>query len=286
MKIFDAIIQGIIQGITEFLPVSSSGHLAISQYFLGIRESNLLFNVYLHLGTLFSVLFVYRKIILKLIINFFDFKNLFSKKSRNKYQKLIINLVIALLPLVFLFVPIPKIKNLKSLAKNLSESDSILPVGIFLIFTSFLILIGFLCSKSLNKRDKRNKNKKNIFEIKPRNSFLIGTAQMLAAVFPGLSRSGSTLSVGLMQNIDKKSAIDFSFIMGIPAIIAASILEFKEAIETDIKIEFIPTIIGITISAIIGFLSIKLFKWLVSSNKLWIFSIYTFVLGLIIILFR
>lgn len=286
MKIFDAIIQGIIQGITEFLPVSSSGHLAISQYFLGIKESNLLFNVYLHLGTLFSVLFVYRKIILKLIINFFDFKNLFSKKSRNKYQKLIINLVIALLPLVFLFVPIPKIKNLKSLAKNLSESDSILPVGIFLIFTSFLILIGFLCSKSLNKRDKRNKNKKNIFEIKPRNSFLIGTAQMLAAVFPGLSRSGSTLSVGLMQNIDKKSAIDFSFIMGIPAIIAASILEFKEAIETDIKIEFIPTIIGITISAIIGFLSIKLFKWLVSSNKLWIFSIYTFVLGLIIILFR
>ena len=161
-----------------------------------------------------------------------------------------------------------------------------MPVGIFLIFTSFLILIGFLCSKSLNKRDKRNKNKKNIFEIKPRNSFLIGTAQMLAAVFPGLSRSGSTLSVGLMQNIDKKSAIDFSFIMGIPAIIAASILEFKEAIETDIKIEFIPTIIGITISAIIGFLSIKLFKWLVSSNKLWIFSIYTFVLGLIIILFR
>ena len=109
---------------------------------------------------------------------------------------------------------------------------------------------------------------------------------MLAAVFPGLSRSGSTLSIGLIQNIDKKSAIDFSFIMGIPAIIAASILEFKEAIETGVKIEFIPTIIGITVSAIVGFLSIKLFKWLVSSNKLWIFSIYTFVLGLIIILFR
>lgn len=286
MKIFDTIIQGIIQGITEFLPVSSSGHLVISQYFLGVKESNLLFNICLHLGTLFSVLFVYRKIILKLIINFFDFKNLFSKKSRNKYQKLIINLIIALLPLVFLLVPIPKIKSLKSLAKNLSESDSLLPIGIFLIFTSFLILIGFLCSKSLNKRDKRNKNKKNIFEIKPKNSFLIGTAQMLAAVFPGLSRSGSTLSIGLIQNIDKKSAIDFSFIMGIPAIIAASILEFKEAIETGVKIEFIPTIIGITVSAIVGFLSIKLFKWLVSSNKLWIFSIYTFVLGLIIILFR
>ena len=278
MKIFDAIIQGIIQGVTEFLPVSSSGHLAISQYFLGINnENNLLFNICLHLGTLFSVLFVYRKIILKLIIGFFEF---FKNSEKNKYQKLIINLIIALFPLFFIFVPIPKIKNLKSLAASLADSGSLLPIGIFLIFTSILILIGFLCSKYSDKR------KKNIFEINAKNSFLIGFGQMLAAVFPGLSRSGSTLSIGLMQSIDKKSAIDFSFILGIPAIIAASVLEFKEALETGIKIEFIPTIIGMLIAAITGFLSIKLFKWLVSSNKLWVFSIYTFILGLIIIIFR
>jgi undecaprenyl-diphosphatase len=278
MKIFDAIIQGIIQGVTEFLPVSSSGHLAISQYFLGINnENNLLFNICLHLGTLFSVLFVYRKIILKLIIGFFEF---FKNYEKNKYQKLIINLIIALFPLFFLFVPIPKIKNLKSLASSLADSGTLLPIGISLIFTSILILIGFLCSKHSDKR------KKNIFEINAKNSFLIGFGQMLAAVFPGLSRSGSTLSIGLMQSIDKKSAIDFSFILGIPAIIAASVLEFKEALETGIKIEFIPTIIGMLIAAITGFLSIKLFKWLVSSNKLWVFSIYTFILGLIIIIFR
>lgn len=278
MKIFDAIIQGIIQGVTEFLPVSSSGHLAISQYFLGINnENNLLFNICLHLGTLFSVLFVYRKIILKLIIGFFE---LFKKSEKNKYQKLVINLIIALFPLFFLFVPVPKIKNLKSLASSLADSGSLLPIGIFLIFTSILILIGFLYSKYSNKR------KKNIFEINAKNSFLIGFGQMLAAVFPGLSRSGSTLSIGLMQNIDKKSAIDFSFILGIPAIIAASVLEFKEALESGIKIEFIPTLIGMLIAAITGFLSIKLFKWLVSSNKLWVFSIYTFVLGLVIIIFK
>ena len=278
MKIFDAIIQGIVQGVTEFLPVSSSGHLAISQYFLGTdNENNLLFNVCLHLGTLFSVLFVYRQIILKLIISFFE---LFKNSEKDKYQKLTINLIIALLPLFFLFVPLPKIKNLKSLASSLAESGSLLPIGISLIFTSILILIGFLCSKSSNK------TKKNIFEINSKNSFLIGFAQMFAAVFPGLSRSGSTLSVGLMQNINKKSAIDFSFLLGIPAIIAASVLEFKEALESGIKIEFIPTIIGMLISAVFGFLSIKLFKWLVSSNKLWIFSIYTFILGLIIIIFR
>lgn len=278
MKIFDAIIQGIVQGVTEFLPVSSSGHLAISQYFLGIdNENNLLFNVCLHLGTLFSVLFVYRKIILKLIISFFE---LFKNSEKDKYQKLSINLIIALLPLFFLFVPLPKIKNLKSLASSLSESGSLLPIGLSLIFTSILILIGFLCSKSLNK------TKKNIFEINSKNSFLIGFAQMFAAVFPGLSRSGSTLSFGLMQNINKKSAIDFSFLLGIPAIIAASILEFKEAIESGIKIELIPTLVGMLAAAVFGFLSIKLFKWLVSSNKLWIFSIYTFILGLIIIIFR
>ena len=278
MKIFDAIIQGIIQGVTEFLPVSSSGHLAISQYFLGTNnENNLLFNICLHLGTLFSVLFVYRKIILKLIIGFFE---LFKKSEKNKYQKLVINLIIALFPLFFLFVPIPKIKNLKSLASSLADSGSLLPIGIFLIFTSILILIGFLYSKYSNKR------KKNIFEINAKNSFLIGFGQMLAAVFPGLSRSGSTLSIGLMQSIDKKSAIDFSFILGIPAIIAASVLEFKETLESGIKIEFIPTLIGMLIAAITGFLSIKLFKWLVSSNKLWVFSIYTFVLGLVIIIFK
>ena len=278
MKIVDAIIQGIVQGVTEFLPVSSSGHLAISQYFLGTdNENNLLFNVCLHLGTLFSVLFVYRKIILKLIISFFK---LFENSEKDKHQKLAINLIIALLPLFFLFVPLPKIKNLKSLASSLAESGSLLPIGISLIFTSILILIGFLCSKSSNK------TKKNIFEINSKNSFLIGFAQMFAAVFPGLSRSGSTLSFGLMQNIDKKSAIDFSFLLGIPAIIAASILEFKEAIESGIKIELIPTLVGMLAAAVFGFLSIKLFKWLVSSDKLWIFSIYTFILGLIIIIFR
>ena len=278
MKIFDAIIQGIVQGVTEFLPVSSSGHLAISQYFLGTdNENNLLFNVCLHLGTLFSVLFVYRKIILKLIISFFE---LFKNSEKDKYQKLAINLIIALLPLFFLFVPLPKIRNLKSLASSLAESGSLLPIGISLIFTSILILIGFLCSKSSNK------TKKNIFEINSKNSFLIGFAQMFSAIFPGLSRSGSTLSVGLMQNIYKKSAIDFSFLLGIPAIIAASILEFKEAIESGIKIELIPTLVGMLAAAVFGFLSIKLFKWLVSSNKLWIFSIYTFILGLIIIIFR
>ena len=278
MKIFDAIIQGIVQGVTEFLPVSSSGHLAISQYFLGTdNENNLLFNVCLHLGTLFSVLFVYRKIILKLIISFFE---LFKNSEKDKYQKLAINLIIALLPLFFLFVPLPKIRNLKSLASSLAESGSLLPIGISLIFTSILILIGFLCSKSSNK------TKKNIFEINSKNSFLIGFAQMFAAVFPGLSRSGSTLSFGLMQNINKKSAIDFSFLLGIPAIIAASILEFKEAIESGIKIELIPTLVGMLAAAVFGFLSIKLFKWLVSSNKLWVFSIYTFILGLIIIIFR
>ena len=283
MTIFEAVIQGIIQGLTEFLPISSSGHLTIFQHFLNLKENNLLFDVCLHLGTLLSVIFIYYDTFLKLFASLFTLiPKLFSDKKKNNYEKMIINLFFSLVPLFFLFVPLPEIKNLKTFASQLADSGDISIVGLSLIVTSILLILGVLCSKNFSH--KKNANKNN--EITPRKAFIIGISQLFATIFPGLSRSGSTLSIGLMQGIKRETALDFSFIMGTPAILAASILEIMEVKSKNIDIEFAPILIGILVSAIVGFLSIKLFKWILSNDKTWIFSLYSFIVGVSILIFK
>ena len=283
MKIFDSIIQGIIQGLTEFLPVSSSGHLTIAQHLMGMKENNLLFNVALHLGTLFSVVFVYHNLLFKLFTSFFTLiPKILSKKSKNKYEIIVLNFIFSLIPLFLLFVPIPKIKNLKTFASSLASCNNISIVGVSLIVTSILLTVGTLYSDKLSHRKKFSLMK--ISDIKPINSFLIGVAQLVSAIFPGLSRSGSTMSVGLLQGIKREDALDFSFIMGTPTILAAVVLEFKEAKDLDIHMDWNIVIVGIFVSAIVGFLSIKLFKWFVSNDKTWIFSLYSFILGSLILI--
>ena len=118
------------------------------------------------------------------------------------------------------------------------------------------------------------------------NSFVIGVSQLFATIFPGLSRSGTTLSIGLLQGINRETALDFSFIMGTPAILAASFLELIEAKSRGIHIEIFPVLTGVLVSAFVGFLSIKLFKWVLSNDKTWIFSLYSFILGILILIFK
>lgn len=282
MTIFDSIIQGIVQGLTEFLPVSSSGHLSIAQYFLGIKENNLLFNVALHVGTLFSVIFVYYKLLIKLFMSFFTLlPKIFSKKSKNKYETIVLNFIFSLFPLFLLFVPLPKIKNLKTFASFLASTNNISIVGISLIITSALLTFSTLYYGKISR--KKHFSFMKISEMKPINSFLIGVAQLVAAIFPGLSRSGSTVSVALFQGIKREDALDFSFIMGTPTIVAASILELKEAREQGINIDWNIIFVGIVVSAIVGFLSIKLFKWFVSKDKTWIFALYSLIIGVSIL---
>lgn len=285
MTIFDSIIQGIIQGLTEFLPVSSSGHLAIAQYFLGIKENNLIFNVALHLGTLFSVIFVYYKFLFKLVISFFTLiPKLFSKKSKNKNEIIVLNFIYSLVPLFLLFVPIPKIKNLKTFASYLASTNNISIVGISLIITSALLTFSSLYSNKISS--KKHFSLMKISEMKPMNSLLIGIAQLVAAIFPGLSRSGSTTSIAMLQGIKREDALDFSFIMGTPTILAAAILEFKEAKELGISMDWSIISVGVIVSAIVGFLSIKLFKLFVSKNKTWIFALYSLIVGISILILK
>lgn len=294
MTFFDAIIQGIIQGLTEFLPVSSSGHLLISQHILGVQENNLFFDVMLHIGTLFAVLAVYYKTIWKLIISFFQilgmiFKREFSFKRLNASQNMVVALFVGLLPLFLLFAPVPgSDMNIKDIAEELSTSNSLLLVGLALIFTAVMLTLGIRKEKSYkNSYVKRIGSDGDLqrFEGKKHLSLFdalyVGITQFVAAIFPGISRSGSTLSTGLMRSVNKQTALDYSFILGVPAIMAAAVLELKDAIKSGAvqAVGIGPVLVGMIVSAIVGFLSIKLFKWLLKTDKMMIFVVYTAVIG-------
>ncbi len=298
MDILSSIIQGIVQGITEFLPVSSSGHLLIAQHILGVQENNLFFNVMLHIGTLVAVLAVYYKTIWKLVLAFFEIiKDIFTRKFDLKKltteQNMVIMLIVGLVPLFLLFIPVPGSgTNIKGIAEELSSDKNIILVGISLIVTSVLLKLGINTRKSAKFRYayKTADNQQKIWDGRTKltimDSLYIGVTQFLAAIFPGISRSGSTLATGLLRGINKQTALDYSFILGTPAIVAAAILEMKDAVEIGAisSIGILPVAVGMVVSAIVGFLSIKLFQWLLKTDKMTIFVIYTFIVGALAII--
>lgn len=280
LNILNAIILGIVQGLTEFLPVSSSGHLALAQHILGLNNNNLFFDVMLHLGTLIAIFAVYYKTVFKLIKSFFSLshkliKSKFKLDEVDDDERLLIAVIIGLLPLFLLFVPIPFVgENIKDLVERLHDSKYIMIItGIALIITSVLLSIGL----------HTNKNVKSKSKVTYLDAIYIGFMQFIAAIFPGLSRSGSTLSIGLMRKIDKQTALDYSFVLGMPAMLAAALVQIKEVVEhkgaLDLDLNII--LIGIIVSAVVGIFAIILFKWLLSTNKMSIFIIYTLIIGLI-----
>ena len=290
MSILDAIIQGIVQGLTEFLPVSSSGHLLISQHILGVKENNLFFSIMLHIGTLIAVLAVYYKTILKLIKSFFEiikdiFTGKFDFKKLDNDKNMVLMLMAGLLPLFLLFVPIPgSSTNVKGIAEELAGDKSIILVGIALIVTSILLKTGINARQTYKIKCTFDSEKpwEGRTRLNLMDALSIGVTQFVAAIFPGISRSGSTLSTGLLRGINKQTALDYSFILGTPAILAAAVIELKDALKAGAisSVGLAPVIIGMIVSAVVGFLSIKLFKWLLKTDKMIIFVIYTFVVGL------
>lgn len=294
MSIFDAIIQGIVQGLTEFLPVSSSGHLAITQHILGTSgDGNLFFNVMLHVGTLVAVIAFYYKLIWSLIKEFFSMiKDIFTGKfkwSKMNYERnLIMMLIIGLLPLFLLFIPIPGTEmKIKDLAEVLSASPILLVTAISLLVTSALLTIGIICNrrnsskggKHLKGAGKANSNGRESYTIL--DAVCVGLMQVAAAVFPGLSRSGSTLAVGEMRGINKQKALDYTFVLGVPSIVAAALLEGIDAVKSPegINVEVSAIIAGVIASAVVGYLAIVIFKWFLKSDKMSIFVIYTAIVG-------
>lgn len=292
MSIIDAIIQGIVQGLTEFLPVSSSGHLAITQHILGATESNLFFNVMLHVGTLVAVVAFYHKLIWSLIKEFFSIlKDIFTGKfkwSKMNYERnLIMMLIIALIPLFLLFIPIPGTDlKIKDLADILSSNSVLIVTAISLLVTSVLLTVGIVCNRKNSAKYKHLKSGQSNLAGKESYNILdavcVGLMQVAAALLPGLSRSGSTLAVGEMRGINKQKALDFTFVLGVPSILAAALLEGVDAIKSPegINIDPVVVIVGMIVSAVVGYLAIIIFKWFVKSDKMLIFVIYTAIVGI------
>ena len=292
MTILEAILQGVIQGATEFLPVSSSGHLSISQHIFGIELPGILFDVMLHLGTLIAVVFVYRELVWRLIKEFFSllgdlFRGRFRWSEMSGDRRLIFMLLIGLLPLFLLFCPIPGTDmKVKDVSEMLASDSGILVEGVALLATALLLTLGILANKRAGSfrhaasRHGERAPKGGRTSLTVPDSIAIGPTQCLAAVFPGLSRSGSTMSVGLMRGVNQQTALDYSFVLGIPSIAAAALVSLKDVGSAGEAIGAVPLLVGVATAAVVGFLAIKLLRWIVTTNKLWVFVAYTLVAGL------
>ena len=280
MSVIKAIILGIVQGVTEFLPISSSGHLSLFQHFLNVGgEGSLLFSVLLHLGTLIAVLIVFHKTILELIIEFFSLiKDIFTGKFKFKQlkgkKKMLVMFVFSCVPLLFLLIPVGGGEKLMDVLGGLSEDDSILAEGICFVITGILLLASTYVSKK----------KELTRSVNTLDAFAIGIAQAFAAGFPGISRSGSTISTGMICGVSKQYMVEYSFILGIPAILVANIVEFKDAVQADAEIEILPTIIGVAVAAAAGVACIKLLQWILKKDMWKYFGIYCLIIGTITII--
>lgn len=271
MSILETIIQAIIQGLTEFLPVSSSGHLSLFQHFTGASgESSFLLSAILHLGTLVAVFVAFWDTIKDLIIEFFVMiKDIFTGKFKwstmNGERRMIIMLVISLALLIPFYI-------FKDPITGVSKDNDIIIEGVCFLYTATILFLSDRCSKG----------KKTPKDITVKNAITIGAFQGVA-LFPGVSRSGSTISSALFCGFSRDTAIRYSFILGIPAILGGCVLETKDALEAGIKLDVIPMLIGFVIAALVGILAIKMVSWLLKSNKFKYFAIYTFILGIIVI---
>ncbi len=296
MDILSAIIQGIIQGLTEFLPVSSSGHLSICQHFFGMQENNLFFSVMLHIGTLAAVVAVYFKLIIKLFKGFGRllrdiFTGKFKWSKMDTEQNLVVMIIIGLLPLFLLFLPIPGTDmKLKDMADLFANDGYLIVVGLSLLITSTLLFLGDKANRRTIEKYKANGKaaaKAGRRRYTVIDSLVVGFTQCAAALLPGVSRSGSTLAASEFRGMNKQAALDYSFILGTPAIVAAALLEGKEALFPDdgtvVQVDWLPIIIGMVVAAVVGFFAIKIFKWLLSTDRMSIFMIYTAAVGLIVL---
>lgn len=276
MSYLHAILMGLIQGLTEFLPVSSSGHLVLTsslykfftdKEFIIQNSQEVVFDMILHVGTLIAVMIYFRKEIFQILSEFF--KALKTKDFSSTEAKLGLYIILGTICTVFVAYP------LKDFSETLINSPFI--VCCILVLTGFILFLGEFVSKHL-----KNKNG----ELNFKTAILLGLAQGLAA-FPGLSRSGTTISVGLMCGLDRVKCARYSFLLSLPIIICASI--FYPLLEVDMAefatYSWLPILAGFLVSAISGYFCIKYFLKFLNKYSMNVFAIYCVIIGILGIMF-
>ncbi|WP_298502923.1 undecaprenyl-diphosphatase UppP [uncultured Methanobrevibacter sp.] len=268
MDIIQAIIIGIVQGLTEFLPVSSSAHLVFIQNILGV-ESSLAFDTFLHLGSLLAVLWFFRGDIIKMILSWISsLRDILQGRFRegfqeDPYKRLAWYVILATIPV--------------GLVGLLFEDavDSLF-AGALYVPAFFLFVTGTILYLS-QRMVSGNINLKN---VSARQSLFMGLGQA-CAILPGLSRSGTTIAAGLVIGLDKEFAAKFSFILSIPAILGAFLLQAKD-IGGAMDANFLPVILGFVAAFIAGYAAIKWMLELIQKRSLDIFAFYCWIVGIVV----
>lgn len=272
MEPFQAVILGIIQGFTEFLPVSSSGHLVLSQLLFGLKKPELFFNISVHMGTLVAVGIVFRSEIRSIIISVLRCTAMFIKKETSFdhiYEdpdlKLGFLIVIGSVPTAILGLLFNKVTD------QLFSSAVI--VGIMLVVTGFL-----LWSTRWIKKDGGGIGS---FSIK--DALVIGLMQGMA-ILPGISRSGSTISAGLFLGLSRETAARYSFLLSIPAILGAEVLSLKDLAAHSV-FSYKVTLLGAVTSCIVGYGSLRFLVYIVKQGRMHIFAPYCCLAGIMALIF-
>lgn len=268
MGYIEAIILGLVQGLAEFLPVSSSGHLALLQYFFEIEGDKVLFfTVLLHVGTLVSVFVIYWRDIWELLVELvLTVKDLCTGKglrlAERPIRKLGVMIIVATIPTALIGLLFNDFFNGLYL--------SLVSIGIGFLITGFLMFFA----------ERIGSSSKGIERMNFRNAVFIGLLQGIA-ICPGISRSGSTLVGGLVTGLKREFAVKFAFLISIPSILGSVVLELPSAIKAGIEPSLIgPIAAGVVVAAVSGFIAIKTMIKVVSSKKLSYFSYYVWALGL------
>lgn len=273
MNFIDAILLGIIQGLTEFLPISSTGHLTVAGKLMDLislenPEHWTAFIAVIQLGTLLAVLIYFRNDLLNIVKDFFN-DNLINRKNftaQSNNSKMGWYLVIATLPVVVIGL------TFKSII------EGVLTKNLYVIASSLIALALILALA-----EKFGKFNRKPSGLKWYDALLIGIAQSFALI-PGSSRSGTTITAAMFLGFDRETAARFSFLMSIPAVFASGMLEFYQSIKFIDATGLINLLIATVVSAVVGYLSIEFLLRYLRKNSTWIFIVYRIAVGIIILL--
>lgn len=273
MRIWDAILLGLVQGIAEFLPISSSGHLSVLQNLFKMQETgegHLFFDVLLHLATLVSVCIAYRKEVMDIVwevLSWFRKNPPAEQRPREPMstRRLIMMIIFATLPLFVMVFFNDYVEPLYY---------STIFIGIALILTGCMLYIS----------DRMMQGKKSEKSMRIRDALIIGVCQAVA-VIPGLSRSGTTITAGLATGLDRQFAVKFSFLISIPAILGANVLSLVNVIKDGgVNLAMLPIyLVGMVVAGVSGYFSISLVRRIAQKGKFGGFAYYCWAVGVIAI---
>ena len=267
MSYLTAVLLGLVQGVTEFLPVSSSGHLAIAEQLLNLQgASNVpeFFDVLLHLGTLVAVFIAYWDDIRDMIVEFFagigDLAHHSTPNPVPPARRLILLIIVGTLPL-FAMVPFRRFFS--------SLGDNMYFIGGALIFTGILLFVS----------DRVRHGRKTEKTATLLDALLVGLGQAVA-LCPGISRSGMTITTGCFAGFERKFAVRFAFLLSIPAVIGANILSLKDAIDAGIDWASVPAyLVGVAVAAVSGYACIRLLRYIAEKGRFGAFAYYCWAVG-------